>query len=182
MASDELKDGAKDEFRKAVGEVTPLARPRRVALRSPAPGPVAVQRRRDELAVLEESLAAPVSIEDALDSGDELVYLREGMSRQVLRRLRRGHWVIQDALDLHGLSWSQAATSVAEFLRDCASRGVRCVRIVHGKGLRSRNREPVLKGKLRRWLPMRQEVLAFCQAPASEGGSGALLVLLKAKP
>jgi DNA-nicking Smr family endonuclease len=178
MASDDVKD----EFGKAVRDVTPLQRPRRVALRAPAPAPVPVHTRRDELAVLDESLAGPVSLEDALDSGEELVYLRDGLSRQVLRRLRRGHWVIQDALDLHGLSWSEAAVATAEFLRACASRGARCVRIVHGKGLRSRNREPVLKGKLRKWLPLRQEVLAFCQAPAAEGGAGALLVLLKVKP
>lgn len=181
MASDEVPEDPRDEFRKAVRDVKPLERPRRIAPRTPAPRPVAVQRRRDELAVLEESLAGPVSIEDALDSGEELAYLREGLSRQVLRRLRRGHWVIQDALDLHGLTWSQAAVSVAQFLRECSARGARCVRIVHGKGLRSRNREPVLKGKLRKWLPLRQEVLAFCQAPAAEGGSGALLVLLKAR-
>jgi DNA-nicking Smr family endonuclease len=174
MASDE-------DFRKAVADVSPLRRPRRAALGKPAPAPVAIQRRRDELAVLEESLTGPVSLEDALDSGDELAYLREGLQRSTLRQLRRGHWSIQDAIDLHGLSWSQAAAAVAAFLRDCASRGARCVRIVHGKGLRSPNREPVLKGKLRKWLPLRQEVLAFCQSPATEGGSGALLVLLKVK-
>ena len=178
MKSDEMRD----EFRKAVRDVTPLERARRVERRAPAPKPVALQRRRDELAVLEESLAGPVPLEDALDSGDELAYLRDGLSRQVLRRLRRGHWVIQHEIDLHGLSWSGAAAATAEFLRSSAAKGLRCVRIVHGKGLRSRNREPVLKGKLRKWLPLRQEVLAFCQTPASEGGSGALLVLLKVKP
>ena len=172
---------ASDEFLKAVRDVKPLERPRRVELRGPVPEPVAHQRRRDEHAVLAESLAGPVSLEDALDSGDELAYLRPGMSRQVLRRLRRGHWTIQAALDLHGLSWSQAAVSVAEFLRGSAASGLRCVRIVHGKGLRSPNREPVLKGKLRKWLPLRQEVLAYCQAPAAEGGGGALLLLLKTK-
>ena len=172
---------ASDEFRKAVEDVTPLERAPRVERRTPAPKPVALQRRRDELAVLEESLAGPVSLEDALDSGDELAYLSDGLSRQVLRRLRRGHWVIQDEIDLHGLSWSQSAVAVAAFLRECATGGHRCVRIVHGKGLRSPNREPVLKGKLRKWLPLRQEVLAFCQAPAAEGGAGALLVLLKTK-
>jgi DNA-nicking Smr family endonuclease len=55
------------------------------------------------------------------------------------------------------------------------------VRIVHGKGLGSKNREPVLKAKLRAWLTPRDEVLAYCQAPAAEGGSGALLVLLKSR-
>ncbi|HEX2651247.1 MAG TPA: Smr/MutS family protein [Burkholderiales bacterium] len=181
MASDDPQDDAPNEFRKAVRDVTPLERAPRVERRAPAPRPVALQRRRDDLAVLEESLAGPVSLEDALDSGDELVYLSEGLSRQVLRRLRRGHWVIQDELDLHGLSWSEAALATAGFLRSSAAQGLRCVRIVHGKGLRSPNREPVLKGKLRKWLPLRQEVLAFCQAPAAEGGAGALLVLLKAK-
>ena len=171
-----------DEFRKAVGDVRPLKQPRRAELRNPAPAPVPIQRSRDEAAVLAESVAGPVSLEDALDSGDELAYLRDGLSRQILRRLRRGHWTIQDEIDLHGLSWSQAAVAVAAFLRECAGRGARCVRIVHGKGLRSPNREPALKGKLRKWLPLRQEVLAFCQSPATEGGSGALLVLLKAKP
>ena len=174
MASD-------DDFRRAVGDVKPLRKPRRVELRGAAPAPVPIQTRRDELAVLAESLAGPVSLEDALDSGDELAYLHDGLSRQVLRRLRRGHWAIQQAVDLHGLTWSQAAASVAEFLRESVARGLRCVRIVHGKGLRSPNRVPVLKGKLRKWLPQRQEVLAFCQAPAAEGGAGALLVLLKVK-
>jgi DNA-nicking Smr family endonuclease len=170
-----------DEFRKAVAGVKPLKRAKRIALKGPAPAPVAHQRRRDEIAALAESLEGPLSIDDALDSGEELTYLRVGLSRQVLRRLRRGHWVIQDGLDLHGMNRNEAAIAVAVFLHACAGRGLRCVRIVHGKGLGSHNREPVLKAKLRRWLPQRQEVLAYCQAPASEGGSGALLVLLKTK-
>ncbi len=114
-----------------------------------------------------------------MEAGEELVFLREGLARQVLRKMRRGHWVVEDSLDLHGMNRVEAARSVAEFLRRCVLRRVRCARIVHGKGLGSRNREPVLKGKLRKWLLLRDEVLAYCQAPAAQGGGGALLVLLK---
>ena len=164
-----------DEFRKAVAGVKPLKRAQRVALKGPAPAPVPQQRRRDEAAVLAESLSDTFSVEDALDTGEELSYLREGMARETLRRLRRGHWAIQDGIDLHGMTRHQASAVVVEFLENCLARGLRCVRIVHGKGL------GILKSKLRKWLPQREEVLAFCQAPASDGGSGVLLVLLKSK-
>jgi len=171
----------REALRRALAGVEPLAKPRRQALRKPAPPPVPAQTRRDERAALAESIAGPLSVDDALDTGIELTYLRDGMSRQVLRRLRRGHWVVQDGLDLHGMNRVEAAQQVADFVRQAAARGLRCVRIVHGKGLGSKNREPVLKGKLRAWLTPRDEVLAYCQAPAAEGGSGALLVLLKAR-
>jgi DNA-nicking Smr family endonuclease len=164
-----------DEFRNAVAGVKPLKRPKRVALKAPAPAPVPHQRRRDEAAALAESMAGPLSVDEALETGEELSYLHAGLGRQTLRKLRRGHWAIQDGIDLHGLTRDQASAAVVEFLDQCLARGRRCVRIVHGKGL------GILKAKLRKWLPQRDEVLAFCQAPASEGGSGALLVLLKSK-
>ena len=169
-----------EEFRRATAGVEPLVPQRRVDLPRARPAPLPEQKCRDERAALAESLNGPVSIDDAIESGDELVFLRDGLSRQLLRKLRRGHWVVQDNLDLHGMNRVQAAESVAVFLRGCTRRGLRCVRIVHGKGLGSRNREPVLKGKLRKWLAVRDEVLAFCQAPAMHGGGGAVLVLLKA--
>jgi DNA-nicking Smr family endonuclease len=168
------------DFRDAVADVEPLSRTGRHAPTVPPPPPVPLQTRRDERAALAESLG-PICVEDALDSGDELVYLRDGLSRQVLRRLRRGHWVVQDSLDLHGMNRVTAAEAVAEFLRSSAARSIRCVRIVHGKGRGSMNREPVLKAMLRKWLPRRDEVLGFCQAPAADGGGGALLVLLRAR-
>ena len=170
-----------EEFRRATAGVEPLPAPRRVAPQRPLPAPVPEQTRRDERAALQESLRGPLSIDDAIESGEELVFLRDGLSRQLLRKLRRGHWVVEESLDLHGMNRVQAAASVAAFLRRCGLRKLRCVRIVHGKGLGSRNREPVLKGKLRKWLAVRDEVLAFCQAPATDGGGGAVLVLLKAR-
>jgi DNA-nicking Smr family endonuclease len=164
-----------DEFRRAVADVKPLKRPKRAILKGPAPAPVPHQHRRDEEAALAESLSGPLTADEALETGEALSYLREGMARETLRKLRRGHWAIQDGVDLHGLNRDQAAAIVAEFLEHCLARGLRCVRIVHGKGL------GILRAKLGKWLPQRDEVLAYCQAPATEGGSGALLVLLRSK-
>lgn len=172
-------DNGDHEFRQAVGDVNPIRAARRQALRKPAPPPIPVQSLLDEHDALVESLEGPLSAEDALETGEALAFLREGLSRQVLRRLRRGHWVVQGVLDLHGMNRHQAAQAVAAFLLEAAKHRARCVRIVHGKGLGSKNREPVLKAKLRRWLEMRDEVLAYCQAPAHDGGAGAVLVLLK---
>jgi DNA-nicking Smr family endonuclease len=168
-------ESADEDFRKALAGVQPLARRKRAELKPPGAAPIPRQRQRDEAAALAESLAGPLSVEDALDSGEALSYLREGMARATLRKLRRGHWAIQDGVDLHGLNRAQAAAMVVDFLGHCAAHHLRCVRIVHGKGL------GILRAKLARWLPRRDEVLAFCEAPSTEGGSGALLVLLKAK-
>jgi DNA-nicking Smr family endonuclease len=169
MASDH------DEFRRAVRDVRPLAHRKRAELRREAPAPLPQQRRRDEAAALAESLHGPLAPEDALETGEELSYLRAGLARDTLKKLRRGQWVIQDALDLHGLTRPEAAAAVAEFLDAGRARGLRCVRIVHGKGL------GILKAKLGKWLPRRDDVLAFCQAPPRDGGGGALLVLLKSR-
>lgn len=173
MGSPPEKD---DEFRRAVADAQPLDARRKVAHQR-RPAPVPRQRMRDERAVLDESLG-PLSLDDALDSGNELTYLADGLRRDVLRKLRRGHWVVEDELDLHGMNRVQAENSVRDFMRRCRAHRKRCLRIVHGKGLGSRNREPVLKSLLRKWL-LREEVLAFSQAPAAQGGSGAVLVLLK---
>lgn len=175
------KPAPDEDFRREVADVTPLAARRRHSPKRPAAPPLPLQRQRDERAALAESLEGPLSVDDALEAGDELTFVRHGLSRQVLRRLRRGHWTVQDELDLHGMNRDSAAEAVAQFLKASAARGMRCVRIVHGKGLGSKNREPVLKAKLARWLPRRDEVLACCQAPAAHGGAGAALVLLRAR-
>jgi len=166
-------------FLSALQDVTPIASPGRAQLDRPRPRPIAAKRLQDEQAVLIDSLSDAPAWESGLENGDELVFLRNGLSLQDLRRLRRGHWVVQDHLDLHGLTALEARTELSGFLANCKRRGFRCVRIVHGKGLRSPNREPVLKRKVAGWLMQRDEVLAYCQAPRTEGGGGAVLVLLR---
>ena len=144
------------------------------------PKPIAKQFIHDEKQALKDSLSDDFYPLHELESGEELLYLRAGQSPDVLSKLRRGFWVIQAKIDLHGLISDEARQYVAEFLSDCKKKNIRCVRIVHGKGLGSRNREPVLKNKLRNWLMQKDEVLAYAQAKPEDGGSGAVIVLLKA--
>ncbi|HWQ38437.1 MAG TPA: Smr/MutS family protein [Burkholderiales bacterium] len=168
-------------LREALKDVAPLPDPGRVLHPPARRDPVAAQTRRDEQQVLQESLSGEMSIEAMLEAGEALAYLREGIDRQVLRKLRRAHWVVQDEIDLHGLRVVEARELLVAFLNEALRSGRRCVRIVHGKGLRSAERTPVLKKKVAGWLRQRDEVLAYCQAPPPDGGSGALLVLLKAR-
>ena len=175
-----IKATDRDLFRQAVADALPLPRHDKLLRQKDAPPPYPVQSHLDELAALEESLGAGWTTEDWLDTGEEPNFVRTGISRQVLRKLRSGTWVIQDQLDLHGLDRHQAREALAGFLASCVRRGVRCVRVIHGKGLGSKNREPVLKTKVKHWLTQREEVLAYCQARPVDGGSGALVVLLTA--
>lgn len=165
-------------FREAVRDATPIRHAARIAPGDGVPPPLPVQSLLDGYEAIAESLDGPPSDEQLVDTRQEPSYLRAGLGRDVLRKLRRGHWVVQDVVDLHGLNREQAKLSLAEFLGSCLKRGLRCVRVVHGKGLRSPGKEPVLKGKVQLWLARRKEVLAYCEAPANLGGSGALLVLL----
>jgi DNA-nicking Smr family endonuclease len=174
-----LTDADRSLFRDAVRDAKPLPHQGKAVQEKDSPPPYPVQSHLDEHEALRESLAAEWTAEDWLDTGDEPNFLRPGLSRQVLRKLRSGTWVIQDQLDLHGLDRHQARAALADFLAACLKRGTRCVRVVHGKGLGSKNREPVLKTKVKHWLAQRDDVLAYCQARPVDGGSGALLVLLK---
>lgn len=164
-------------FREAVAGVKPI-RPDKVHHEPPPPPALPRQRWQDEAAALAESLH-PAPLDLGLEGGDEPSFLRPGLARTVLRDLRRGRWVVQDALDLHGATRDEARGLLAAFLGNAVRRGLRCVRIVHGKGLGSPGRAPVLKGLVRGWLMQRPEVLAYCQARAAEGGAGALVALLK---
>lgn len=174
-------ESAQALLRAALADVTPLAPANRAKLVRPRPQPIAVQRQLDDLAVLRDTLSDAPAWEQGLENGEELQFLRNGLSAQHLKKLRRGHWAVQDHLDLHGLTSPEARVLTAEFLAHCLHNGLRCVRIVHGKGLGSPNREPVLKKKVAGWLAQRDEVLAYCQAPQTDGGGGAVLVLLRGK-
>ena len=169
-----------DLFENLFANVTPLPDHGRVIHARPRVKPVPVQHLRDERAALADSLSDHITWDIGVETGEELVFLRSGLSPQSLKKLRRGHWIIQDELDLHGLTSVEARESLVGFLHACLRHGARCVRIIHGKGLRSKNREPVLKVKVANWLMQRDEVLAFCQARQVDGGGGAVMVLLKA--
>ena len=167
-------------FRLSVGEVTPLRDGGRLPLvlmrHRPAPRPR--QRELDERAALQEAWSDEMDVERLLETDDSLSYKRRHVGADVLRRLRKGQWSIQAQVDLHGLRRHEARDALAAFIRDAHQRGLRCVRVVHGKGLGSPGREPVLKGKVRAWLVQSQSVLAFVQARATDGGHGAVVVLL----
>lgn len=169
-------------FRQEVADAVVLPSNNRVTPDRPRIKPLPMQRLKDERQVLIDSLSDPWDILDQGETGEELFFARPGVPATTLRKLKRGGWVIQAELDLHGLRTDEARISLAEFLLACSRHDCRCVRIVHGKGLRSKNREPVLKHKLRHWLIQRNDVLAFCQARPADGGSGAAIVLLKSSP
>ena len=113
---------------------------------------------------------------------DALSFRRPGVNLDITRKLRKGYWSIQRELDLHGLRREEARESLAAFIRAACKEGVRCVRVVHGKGLGSPGKTPVLKSKVQSWLIQKTEVLAFVQARGDEGGAGAVVVLLQPSP
>lgn len=168
-------------FRQAVQGVAPIAKPNKIDPQRKRRKPIPHHSILDEREALADSLSDHIPWDMGLETGEELSYARNGISKQILRKLRRGHWVIQDQLDLHGMNTLEARTNLVVFLNNCDKRGLRCIRIIHGKGLRSRNREPVLKQKVANWLMQRDEIVAFCQALPVDGGSGAVVVLLKSR-
>ena len=166
-------------------DVKPLRAGNRATIARERPATIPAKRLADEADALAASKygveRSPLAWEPGQEHEAEQTFLRKGLSSDVLVRLRRGHWSVQAELDLHRLNRDEARDALTEFLNEARNAGLRCVRIVHGKGLSSPNREPVLKGKVRRWLSQRDEVLAYCEAPRHAGGSGAVLVLVKAR-
>jgi DNA-nicking Smr family endonuclease len=166
-------------FVRAAGAVQPMRAHRRVHLAPDQPPPIPMQQQLDDERVLRESISDEFDSSTLLDVDDALSFRRPGIGLDVTRRLRKGDWSIQGEIDLHGLRREEAREALSSFVRDVHRRGWRCVRVVHGKGLGSPGKTPVLKGKVQSWLIQKTEVLAFVQARADEGGAGALVVLLK---
>lgn len=148
-----------------------------------SPSPIPHQRIADEREALLASKYGAEPGPESWEIGQELeaeqTFLRRGLRSDVLTKLRRGHWSVQSELDLHGLTSHEARDTLADFITDARHRGYRCVRVIHGKGLTSPNREPVLKGKVRRWLAHWDDVLGYTEAPQRAGGGGAVLILLR---
>jgi DNA-nicking Smr family endonuclease len=163
----------------AADGVKPIQHAPRASLARPKPRPIAQQRERDEASVPLELLKDTSGWDDDIDTGDLISFLRQGLPGDILRKLKRGHWAVQASLDLHGLTTAAARTELAKFLAFARHGGARCVRIVHGKGIRSANGIPLLRNKVRLSLSQREEVLAFCDAPPVDGGGGAVIALLR---
>ena len=172
----------KELFSLSIGPVKPLPakhRPgHRASLQPVQALPIAVQQQLDEQRVMQEAISDEFDVETLLDTDEALSFRRPGMGPDVVRKLRRGGWSIQGQLDLHGLRREDAREALSHFIKDANKVGWRCVRVVHGKGLGSPGKTPVLKGKVQSWLIQKQEVLAFVQARPAQGGAGALVVLL----
>jgi len=166
-------------FELAIGPVRPLRDHGRVLPPPSEAQPQPLQRQRDEAAVMREALSDEFDVETLLHTDERLSFIRPGLGPDVLVRLRAGRWSIQRQVDLHGLRTDEARETLGRFLRECHHQGLRCVRVVHGKGLGSPGRMPVLKDRVPRWLVQKSEVLAFAQARPVDGGAGALIVLLK---
>ncbi len=166
-------------FQAAIGAVQPLAQPQRAALKPAPPPPLPRQSEQDEAAALKQTMSDEMDIASLLDTDEMLSFRRPGIGSDVTQKLRRGRWTIQQQIDLHGLRSDEAREALGSFIRDMHKKGLRCVRVIHGKGLGSPGKTPVLKDKVQRWLVQKDEVLAFVQAQPHQGGAGALLVLLK---
>jgi len=173
------KAAASNLFQAAIGKVKPLEPPQRAKLTPEPPKPIPKQQMLDDAAALQEALSDEVDVTTLLDTDEHLSFRRPGVGTDVTQKLRKGKWSIQKQIDLHGLRSDEAREALSAFIRDAHKQGIRCVRVVHGKGLGSPGKAPVLKEKVHKWLVQKSEVVAFVQAQPAQGGAGALVVLLQ---
>ncbi|HPW07916.1 MAG TPA: Smr/MutS family protein [Burkholderiaceae bacterium] len=168
----------KNLFVNAAGAVQPMPDMRKALLKKERPTALPLQQKLDDQAVLREAISDEFDVSTLLDTDDHLSFRRPGVGPDVTRKLRKGEWSIQRQLDLHGLRSDDAREALGAFIREAHKQGIRCLRVVHGKGLGSPGKAPVLKNKVHSWLVQKNEVLAFVQAKPADGGAGALVVLL----
>jgi len=173
-----LSDDDADLFRRAMSDAKPLQSDKRAARHSQKPKPRARFTRADQAEVVQESMRADIDTTQE-DNGDNLRFHRPSVGRRTMRKLLRGGFSVQAEIDLHGMTVAEAKPRLADFIKNCASHGQLCVRIVHGKGLGSGQRGPVLKRNVNRWLQQWDDVLAFVSARQVDGGTGAVYVLLQ---
>ena len=174
-----MQDEDKKLFQEAVKNVKPLKiKSKTIEVSVSKPKPIAKKLIEDEKKVLLDSISDDY-IYDNIESEDGLLYLRHGHSPDILNKLKKGYWVVQGSIDLHGMISKEAKSYIVDYIQDCKKRHIRCIRIIHGKGIGSRNKEPVLRNKVKNWLVQKDEVIAYAQAPRYDGGSGAVIVLLK---
>lgn len=173
------------EFRGALKDVVPMPesdryvwRPAQEAERRAAARPRTPEE--ETAAVLRESmLSDQFDVDGLLDEEPSLSWSAPGVGPDVVKRLRKRWWPIEDELDLHNMTRDLARGQVDTFLRKSGKRGVRCVRVIHGVGYGSAGGEPVLRGMVHSWLVQTPDVIAFCAANRNDGGQGALIVLLR---
>ena len=165
-------------FRRAVSGTKPLRTETRAGEEPRKPPPRARFSQADHKQVLRESMRADVDTMES-DNADSLRFHRPSVSRRTMRKLARGNYAVQAEIDLHGMTVAESKPRLAEFIEHCARSGKRCVRVVHGKGLGSGHRGPVLKMSVNRWLRQWATVIAFVSARQVDGGTGAVYVLLK---
>jgi DNA-nicking Smr family endonuclease len=178
---EKLRQAEQDLFKRAVGSVKPIIAKPRVELKNEPSPPIANQQIKDDQNALRESLSDEFDVTSLLDTDDALSFRRTGIGVDVTKKLRKGDWSVQSQIDLHGLRREEARECLSEFLKESVKNGIRCVRVIHGKGLGSPGKTPVLKSKVQSWLIQKNEILAFVQAKPSQGGAGALIVLLKGR-
>ena len=178
MSKNDNKNDEHDLFRKAMGDVRPIKQVKRISPEKSRPSPRPRQQELDDQQVLEDMLSDPADLSE-VETGDELVFCRNGVQHKTFKKLRRGDFAQEAELDLHGKTVDEARTAIVSFLHECRQYKLRCVRIIHGKGHGSFNKQPVLKTHVNHWLQQRDEVLAFCSARPADGGTGAMYVLLK---
>ncbi len=173
--TDEEKD--KDLFLEAVGNVKRMNK-KHVLLKKRRPKPKPLQFLADEKAVMGELLSDPAD-PDILISEEHASWSRAGVQNTVMRRLKNGRYAIQGELDLHGYTQHEAREELIGFIHAARASNRYCVRIIHGHGLSRSDHKAILKPSVNHWLRQHSQVLAFCSAPPSDGGTGAVYVLLR---